>query len=231
MKIAKRDIAIIMVVIGVLFAFLVWNFSFKDALDKVDAENSKQATLDTQIEEVKAQASKVDGMNKEMDQWKKDVAKTMEKYDVNYTYEDGYLYLKSIEDMKDANILIDTYTINETTLDSIVEGGGAFEGKMFAYGSTQYNYNFNIDNYANFKRFVTYITSGEGGVKSLDSLTVKFDPDAEFGFDYKGTVIATAYAITDGTNAYEFPAIGVENLGVTLPFETGVEVEEPETEE
>ena len=43
MKIAKRDLALVMIIVAILAAFAAYKFSLKPNLDAVDEEEGKQA--------------------------------------------------------------------------------------------------------------------------------------------------------------------------------------------
>lgn len=205
MKIAKRDIAIIMIVVGLLAAFCSYKFYFSGVLDDVDAEKKKQAELQTEIDKVAAVAGTETAMKNEVKKWSDEIESMLEKYDVLYTYEDGILWMKQIEEEKDlTGTLIETYTIGETGLNVAVTGQGDFAGKNYYQGTTNYSFSYEVQDYATLKKFIDYIVSGNDGVKTLDSMSFTVDPETGVT---TGNISMTVYVLSDGTKAYTAPEI------------------------
>lgn len=216
MKIAKRDIAIIMIVVGLLAAFCSYKFYFSSVLDDVETEKKEQSELQTEIDKVAAVAGTETTMNKEIKQWSDEIEAMLEKYDVLYTYEDGILWLKQIEDETTLEgTQIETYTVGETGISSTVTGQGNFNGKFYYQGTTSYSFSYEVQDYATLKLFIDYIVSGDDGVKTLDSMSFTVDPETGV---ITGNINMTVYVLSDGSKAYTAPEIdgvttgGVENI-------------------
>lgn len=207
MKIAKKDIALVMVIVALIAAFCAYKFSLSVNLDKVDEEETKQATLQSQIDEVKARANEVQKMDKEIAEWQVNVTNWMKPFHSNYLYEDGIMYLKNLEDQKENDgdeafgVRIDSYTIGEAMLTSSVVGQGSFSGQAFMAGKTTYNYRYQLTGYDDLKDFINYLVSEKdgSGVKSLDSMSFSIDHANE---EFEGNIVMSVFSISDGTNTY-----------------------------
>ena len=205
MKIAKKDIALVMVLVAVIAAFCAYKFSMKSNLDKVEDEESKQAVLQQQIDEVKARADQVPKMEKEIGEWQSNVSNWLKPFHSAHIYEDGIMYLRNLEhqDEKDEEeafkAFILEYTLNETGIESTVSGQGSFGGIIFNSGTAKYNFAYMLTGYSQLKNFITYIISEEDGfgVKSLDSMSFELTPGSDH---FKGHMEMTAYAISEIDN-------------------------------
>lgn len=212
MKIAKRDLALIFVIVGVLAAFCSYKFYFSGVLEDIEKEEKKQDELQVSINEVQARAAEEPTMNAAMDQWAADIEKILGKYDIAYIYEDGILYINKVETDNIAEI--SSFTVGETSLQSTIEGQGKFAGTIYSKGATSYNFNYSVKSYEELKTFIDYIVSGREGVKALESMN--FAPDETTG-GFKGDVMMSIYTISDGSKEYKAPVIndipqGVQNI-------------------
>lgn len=230
MKIAKRDLAILMVVFGLLAVFCSYKFYFSGALKAVDEEKTKQADLQTKIDAVAAVAGTETQMNNEVKKWGDEISDVMEKYDPLYVIEDGILWMKQIEnDLTDEKTgtltLIQQYNIGEPAISNNVVGQGDFEGKSYYKGATSYSFSYSVTDYDGLKSFIDYIVSGKDGVKTLDSMS--FTVDTATGAT-TGTVNMTVFIMSDGSKEYSFPTINVDGTGITNIFgePTGEEEDE-----
>ncbi len=215
MKIAKRDLALIMVIVGLLAAFCSYKFSFEGTLETVEAENKKQEEKQAQITQLEAKANEVNNMKKEVVLWGDEITKILEDYDVFYSIEDGILWMSQIEKDTAASgkpALIDTYNVGEPGIAATVTGQGAFAGKEYKKGSTTYTYTYAVEDYDSLKHLIDYIVSGNDGVKTLDNMSFTVD---EATGAVKGSITMTVYVLHDNTVPYEFPTIDGVDLGIT----------------
>jgi flagellar basal body-associated protein FliL len=212
MKIAKREIAIIMVIIGVLAGFCTYRFYFSSKMDTVDSEKSQQASLQSQIDEINLKVDDEKRMRSQMTDWESEVNDEAALYDVAYTYEDGILYMKEIEDAGLATIT--SYTVGETGIAATVAGQGIFAGKIFNEGSTAYTFNYAVESYDALKTFIDYIVSRDNGIRALSSISFSVAADGSIS----GSVNMNIYTMSDGSTAYEQPVINDVDLGIDNIF-------------
>jgi len=198
MKIAKRDIAIVMVVVALLAVFCAWKFSFSPAQETVDKEKSRQSELQSQIDAIKIRAKEAENMQKEMQKWQAEMATAFEPYHSAYLYEDGLMYLNNLENQKENaampyEVKIPMYTIGESGISNTIEGMGIFSGKSYIIGQTTYGFDYELKGYDQLKNFINYIISesDKSGIKTLDSMTFDVD-NANSSID--GTINISAYA-------------------------------------
>lgn len=228
MKIAKRDIAIVMVVLGAIILFISYKFAFSPSMDTVKEEEAKQADLQKEIDEIKKVAGTESQMDRDMKEWASNIETALKKYNPSYSYEDGLLWLKQVEEAKDTMgntasgaPLIDSYTVSEIGLNNmstIVEGQGKFAGTTYGYGRSIYTFDYLIDSYANLKLFLDYIVTpaSRDGVKTIDSMTFVISNSGAIS----GTVNMSVYVLTNAIDALQYapPAIDGVNQGVTNIF-------------
>ena len=224
MKIAKKDIALVMVIVALLAAFCAYKFSLSSNLDKVEDEESKQASLQQQIDEVKARADQVQKMEKEIADWQVEVSNKIKPFHAAYLYEDGIMYLDNLEKQGEKEetenyfkVRIDGYSVGESAITNTVNGQGSFKGMVYTSGQTNYNYAYKIDGYDELKNFINYIISETdgSGVKSLDTMTFEVTPEDSH---IEGDISMTVFSISDGTNTYK--PQNLENVEQQIESET-----------
>jgi hypothetical protein len=209
MKIAKREIALIMVIIGVLAGFCTYRFYFSSKMDEVSAQETQQASLQSQIDEINLKVDDEKRMRSQMNDWESEVNDAVALYDLGYNYEDGILYMKELEDNEIAKV--STYNVAETSITASVAGQGKFAGKVFNEGTTTYSFNYEVENYDALKTFIDYIVDRDNGIRTLSSIS--FSVDESTGA-ISGTVSMNIYALTDGSAAYEQPTIDGVDQGI-----------------
>jgi len=207
MKIAKKDIALVMVLVAVIVAFCAYKFSLSPNLEAVEDEESKQASIQQQIDEVKARADQVPKMEKEIASWQVEVSDKLKPFHFGYLYEDGIMYLNNLEKQaeKEENsfaVNIPTYTVGETAFSSTVNGQGSFSGSSYMAGTTTYAFSYSLTGYDELKNFINYMIDEKdgSGVKSLDTMVINCTQGRSY---FEGTISMTAYAVTDGNNTYK----------------------------
>lgn len=220
MKIAKKDIAVLMVIVGLIAAFCSYKFYFSGKLEEIDQENTKQASIQAEIDKVSKVAATDTDMNNQVAKWAKEVDEIVARYDVAYQYEDGILFMKSIENQSNFTATISTYTVGESVLSTTIAGQGEFAGKSFMQGTTTYSYGYSVDSYDSLKNLINYVVSDKSGVKSLDSMTFAMN-----GEGFTGNITMTVYTLADGSSAYEAPSISGVETGIDRIFP------EPEVQE
>jgi len=208
MKIAKRDIAVIMVIVALLVVFCSYKFSWTPNQEAKEKEEARQSELQVQIDQVKARAAEQPRMEKEMAAWQEEISKAIQPFHSRYLYEDGIMYVKNLEEQAENEntpfeVKIKTWTVAESGYSNTISGQGCFTGTTYASGTTSYNYNYDITGYDQLKNLINYIVSEKdgSGVKSLDSMSFTYNKAT--GEKFTGTIVMTVYAITDGNNPYE----------------------------
>ena len=216
MKIAKKDIALVMIIVALLAAFAAYKFSLSSNLDAVEEEESKQASLQQQIDEVKARADQVPKMEKEIAEWQTNVANWIKPFHAAHKYEDGIMYLRNLEhqDEKDTDpfkAFILAYSLNETGIGTTISGQGSFSGATFVSGTANYDFEYRLTGYDELKRFITYIVSEVDGfgVKSLDSMSFELKEGKDL---FEGDITMTAYSIAEVDNGKEINPYVPQNL-------------------
>lgn len=220
MKLAKKDIALILVIVGILAAFCSYKFVFSGKMDEVDAEKTKQSEVQAKLDEVKASASKENDMKADMSAWEKEINDMLAKYKADTKYEDGILYAKALETDLDATIR--SYSVAEASKVATVAGAGKYQGKTFVKGSTSYSFSYTVADYDTLKKFINYLVSGNKGVKSLESMSFQVNDDMSIS----GSVNLSVFVMSDGSTAYEAPKIdGVETGKIPMIFKSKETVE------
>ena len=222
MKLAKRDIAILLIVFGLIAAFCSYKFILSPSLDTVEEENSQQESLQAQIDEVKQRADQESKMKQDISDWSEEIATAIGDYKAAYLYEDGVLYIKDLSEQDFAPV-IETYNVGETAYGTIVTGQGSFAGTVYSAGSATYSFDYEVESYTELKEMVAYLVSGSDGVKTIDTLTASKD-----GAEGKitGSVTMSAYVLTDSiTNPYAAPDTSVSSSGISDIFENAINIQ------
>ena len=201
MKIAKRDIALLLIVFGLLIGFCAYKFFLSEDLKAVEDEEATQGNLQFQIDEVKARADQVPKMEKEIGEWQTIISNWLKPFHCYHQYEDAVMYLRNLEHQNEKDkdpfeLSIYEYKLEETGINTTITGQGSFAGTSFSSGTANYEFKYEIKGYDQLKYFLTYMISEEDGfgVKSLDSMSF----DLQSGSDvFRGTITMTAYAIAE----------------------------------
>ncbi len=222
MKITRRDLKVILLLVGILSAFLAYQMYFSKKLDEIEAEQNKQAQLEKEIKELQQKKDQEPKLKADMATWEKEILEKLNEFPVYQKYEDGILYLRHLEEEFD--IYFGKYTILEAS--AVQNVTGKVNGKDYATQLLAANTNTTyVTTYEDFKELVDYIYADENVTRVINNVTMTFDRTTG---QLSGNLVMDAYAMIGGDRVYE----DVEIPGYDELYEEDFEYEtDPDTGE
>lgn len=226
MKISKRDLSIVMIIVGIAAAFAVYQFYFSNTMDERAEIIKKTETLQKEYDSLMAVADQQMTMEGETRLNEEKLATLVSEFPASYKYEDGIMYLYDLEHNESLDVTFSSYTILETTITDAYSGNVSGVPKVYAFGNSTITASYLCQTYAGMKTFVNGIYNDEYP-KSIESIAMTFDSTTG---NISGSIIVNMYSLTDGSNAYVAPIIPTVDMKVDCIFGSitpVTEVEEP----
>lgn len=196
MKITRRDLKVILLLIGILSAFLVYQFNFKGKLEDIDAEEVKQSRLQDEIKELEEKEKKKPAMTKTMQEYKAAIDEKIELFPSFTKYEDMLLYLYNLEHKY--AIYFSQYTLAESNEAAKVTGkiDNADYNASMMMASTRAKYSATYDD---LKKVLTNIYNSENRVRVLSAVKMELNKGSR---DIFGEITFFDYAIAMKDRVY-----------------------------
>lgn len=218
MKITRRDLGVIMILVGIMAIFLTYRLSFTKKQAEVEALQAEQASLRSQIDELQPIKDAADFYEKEMERFEKEIKETVEEYPVNVLFEDGIMYVVGIVDEMD--VKIPNLTFTPSTAVSTVEGTGSFAGRTFELLRASESMTYTAADYDTLKELLKYIYSDENNKKTITAISMTFDSATG---EISGSLNVNMFAMSDGSRLYEPVELPLDKLGLEHIFGEVVE--------
>jgi len=191
MKVSKRDISIVMILLGVIALFCVYQFNYRKQIEKADLLTSEIAQKTQENEEL----LKIDEqqINNDITKWQTEMIAMVKSYPAYYRYDDMIMYLYDLEHVEEYGVHFSDYTMVPS--EQIETYMGSFNEKPVTF----------YDNEANFS--VTYTNATYAGCKKMLSAVysdrmAKNIKEIELSYDnitgvVHGNMKLRAYGVTD----------------------------------
>lgn len=226
MKVSRRDISIIMVVLGLFAAFLVYQFIFRPTMKERDEVIEERKALEQEYDDLKTVVDNQQTYVTNTTTWEAKLNKLVAGFPAYYLYEDGIMYLRGLEQSKDFKVYFSSYTINETAVSDTYTGRVNGKDKTYVFGNSTISANFELAGYADMKGMISSIYT-DPDPKSIESIFLNFDNTTGI---ISGNVNLNMYSLTDGTNKYTAPEIPTLPVGLECIFGEILPPEEPQEE-
>ncbi len=208
MKVSKRDLSIIMVLVGLVAAFCAYQFYFRGCLTERNQTMEDVKSLKAEYEELNALMDRLTEFRNSITNNIAAMDKLVQSYPAFYRYEDGIMYLRNLEKNTDSyGVYFSTYTVSQTVLADEYEGkvaekkGDTFLTKTvnYAYGISTINASYTCDGYNQVKKLVNdvYNEKNDDVPKSIESIAMTFDNTTG---KIIGSIAFNLYSLTDGVN-------------------------------
>ncbi len=215
MKITRRDLGVIMILVGILSVFLVYQMNFRDMQTQVEALQEEQKTLNSQIDELQPVKDNAPFYTSEMERFKDELTDIVAEFPVNILYEDGIMYVVELEENEDFNVSIPSFTVSEAAVSQTVEGAGSLTGYTYTLGQSTLNFSYTVDSYEDMKEFVNYIYSDTDNKRTIPTISMMFNTETG---SITGSININMYVMSDGTTPYEQIELPLDDLGVENIF-------------
>ncbi|MBO4789153.1 MAG: hypothetical protein J5531_09660 [Lachnospiraceae bacterium] len=195
MKVSKRDISIVMVLLGVIALFCVYQFNYRKQIEKAEdlqreinqktAENEELLKIDEQQ------------INNDITKWQNEMIAMVKSYPAGYRYDDLIMYLYDLEHVEDYGVRFYSYLMipsNFNTIDSYV---GSFNEKsvMFADNLATLTLSYTNATYAGCKKMLNAVYA-DRMAKNIQEIELIYDNMTGI---VSGSMILRAYGVTDYT--------------------------------
>ena len=191
MKVSKRDISIVMILLGAIALFCVYQFYYRDKQSEVEKLqkniNSIQSELDVlhKIDEQK--------INTEINGFRDEMIAMVKRYPMLYRFDDEVIYLNNLEKNKTYGVKFYEYLMTKSTETNSYRG--TFDEKSVNYVSSQAGIKalFYTETYEGCKKLINAIYADKNP-KNLQLVKLTFD---RFTGEIKGELDFRMYGVTD----------------------------------
>ncbi|MBR6364518.1 MAG: hypothetical protein IKS10_00250 [Lachnospiraceae bacterium] len=205
MRITKRDIKVILLLIGILSAFITYQFYLKTKLDDISKKEDEIATLKTEIEDLKMKKRSENLFRTQMAEQDKEVKAKIDEFPANQWYEDGILFLNYMEkrdellddEEKKMKIYFDRYTFTEATMVESVIGKLNMTPRHISLLDANTKAEFICD-YETLKEMVRVIYANDDTKRMIRNMNIEVKWTGDFPL--KGDIEFSSFAIDDDNN-------------------------------
>ena len=191
MKVSKRDISIVMILLGAIALFCVYQFNYTKQVDKATTLQGEIDALTAENEEL----LKIDEqqLNNDITKWQTELTAMVKKYPAYYRFDDMIMYLYDLEHVEEYGAHFYSYTMfpSSTTASYI----GKFNEKSVAFASNKATYNMRFTNssYEGCKKMLSAIYA-DRMAKNFESITLEYN---NYTGIVDGQIVAQAYGVSD----------------------------------
>ena len=191
MKVSKRDISIVMVLLGVIALFCVYQFYYRDSQKKVE---ELQKSIDKSTAENK-ELLKIDEtkLESEMTAAEKDLKAMVMGYPMAYRFDDMIMYLYDLEKNPKYGVHFWDYTMTASTPKDAYIGTIRDKAVMYSVSDATFFMQFTNETYAGCKELLKAIYA-DRYAKNFSSIRLKYDNHTGV---VKGEIMVHAYSVTD----------------------------------
>ena len=204
MKVSKRDISIVMILLGAITLFCVYQFYFRDKQDKVEKIEAEIKADKAEIEKLDKLWAQRQDMGQKLQKYTEELISMVKRYPVRYRYDDLAVYLNNLEKNPEYGVKYSVYDLTKSALTN--NYSGKFNGSTVEFASTRAGIRatFYTDTYEGFKKLFrdTYAwnlnddTRNAPGLdpKNISSITINF---SNITGRVSGTIDIGLYGVTD----------------------------------
>ena len=220
MKVSKRDISILLIVLGLIGAFCVYQFYFRGAKSEKEKYEEENKTLQQRLD--KFLGVDENQVIAEMAKNAEDLNNRAGIYPAAYRYEDLIMYLYNWQALPyDEMYNFPIYSITETTpMDAL---GGVIDWDQtnrtpievsYVFSQAKLDATYGTNSYKGFKDMINKIYL-DPAPKTIQTVTAKFD--ASNGF-VSGNVSVVFFNVQNGSNVYNPVEIKDVKTGIESIF-------------
>ncbi|MBP5489624.1 MAG: hypothetical protein J6Y10_03390 [Lachnospiraceae bacterium] len=191
MKVSKRDISIVMILLGVIALFCVYQFNYRKQIEKADQLTSEIAQKTAENEEL----LKIDEqqINNDITKWQTEMIGMVKSYPAYYRYDDIIMYLYDLEHVEEYGVHFSDYTMVPS--DPIDTFMGSFNEKPVTFGDNvaQVTLKYTNGTYEGCKKMLTSVYA-DRMAKNIKEIQLSYDNVTGV---VHGEMILRAYGVTD----------------------------------
>ncbi len=204
MKVSKRDLGIIMILVGLMIAFFSYQFSFRNAMTERENLKSQCDSLQAELDALMDFGMDEQYILTQTGAYEKELNDLVASYPVKYTYEDAIMYLYNFEHSEKMDILFSKYNIVETYIINTHSGEVNGVNKTYAYGQSTIEAEYTVASCKEMRTFLNNIYT-DSFKKNVEEVSMVFEPTTGI---ISGNIIINMFSMLDGvSNEYEEPEI------------------------
>ena len=223
MKVSKRDISILLIALGLIGAFCVYQFYFRGAL-------SKKKGYEDETKELQQRLNKLNGIDQstliaDMAAHAQELQEKAAEFPVAYLYEDLIMYLNDWQELPYDEIYTEIYNfpqyrITETTMEEPISGVIDWhESKReplsatYLVGKATIEADYETNGYKAFKDMINkiYLDKRKNLAKTIDEVSASFDPETGYVSGYVKIDFYNAKEVT-AEKPKEYQAVTIDNV-------------------
>ena len=224
MKITRRDLGVIMIIAGILIAFLAYKMNFEGVLEEIDALQQEQKSIQAEIDSVQPLKAAAPTYEANMKKMEANITSIMNEFAPDIWQEDNIMYV--VELLDELNVDVPSFSASPASEVQSVEGTGHLAGKKYTLGKATVNVSYSADTYDDLKSYINYIYSDESVKRVIDNIDMTFN--SEDG-SVSGSTTIFQYVMNDDTREYDPVELPDDDLGIESECIFG-ETEEAEEE-
>jgi myosin heavy subunit len=209
MKITRRDLGVLMIIAGIIIAFLGYKMSFEPTQEEIEKLQSEQASIKNEIDSLQPLVKASDTYKANMKTMNENIEKIMSEFASDIWQEDNIMYV--VEMLDKLNVKVPTFSAAAATEISSVEGTGNLAGKKYSFGRATISASYTADSYDDMKEFINFVYSDKDVKRVIDSISMTFSPK-------DGTISGNAsifqYVMNDSTRTYTKAELPDDDLGI-----------------
>lgn len=209
MKITRRDLGVLMIIAGIIIAFLGYKMSFEPNQEEIETLQNEQSQLKKDIEALKPIKEDAPKWEKLIEDYKKNIKDILDEFPAGVKQEDNIMYV--VELLDKLNIEIPSFSATEAAMKQEIKGAGSLEGQTYQLLTAGLNMVYKVDAYQDMKDMLDYFYSDKEHKRTLDSIGLSFDKETG---EISGSAALTQYVMTDGNKKYEEVELPLEEIGI-----------------
>ena len=191
MKVSKRDISIVMVLLGLIALFCVYQFNYRKQIEKAENLQKEIKNLTDENEEL----LKIDEqqINNDITKWQTEMIAMVKSYPAYYRYDDMIMYLYDLEHVEEYGAHFSDYTMYPS--DPIDTYFGTFNEKAVQFYDNVANFTLSFTNgtYEGCKKMLTAVYT-DRMAKNIKEIELTYD---NLTGVVSGNMKLRAYGVTD----------------------------------
>ena len=212
MRVTKRDIKVILLLIGILSAFITYQFYLRTKLEDISKKEDEITKLQNEIAQLKIKKQNEFAYRKQMGEWDSEVTEKEAEFPQDQWYEDGFLFLNYMEkrhelyDEEEMKIYFHEYEVKEAEEIANITGNMSKVPRRIVLMDSTTDADFICD-YASLKEMINVIYANKDTKRMIRNMNIEVKWTDKFPL--KGDILFSSFALTDLENDKRDPYVPV----------------------
>lgn len=214
MKISRRDLSIVMVLLGVIVAFCVYQFYFKNTQDTVEEKQKRLEELQSEKEQINSYAKNEQKYLVELKTWGQNLDAMVSRFPYTKRYDDEIMFLYNLEHDTKYGVYFSRYMMIPDQITATTNGTyyiGKQDDKIntkevaYTMGQASIEADFDCESYNQMKALLEEINKDEN-CGNFSEIDMTFD---QLTGHVKGTIVTNMYTARDSKNTTAFKPVEI----------------------